>query len=75
MKKLTMTGVKRKGESGFKTVTEEKLRPTEPPAVEPHLVHDGTGTPRCSECGTPVNIPAGTCGTCPNCLTPFGGCG
>ena len=63
-KRLVMTGVKRKGEPGFKIKSE-------PPKVGPHLIHNGSGTAYCSVCAQPVNVPLGTC---ENCYAEFGSC-
>ena len=50
------------------------LRPQEPPRQEPRVIYNGPGPGKCSVCFQPVNIPTGTCGTCPHCTVQFGGC-
>jgi hypothetical protein len=74
--RLAMTGKGKGCGKGFE-ITSELDKPAPPdPRPAPHLIHNVTGVPACSECGHPVQAPPRACTVCTGCGQQYGtGCG
>ena len=59
----------------LKAITEGKTDQEATRIALDSKIHNGSEVVRCSKCGMTIPVPAGTCTTCPNCFTQFGGCG